>query len=212
MDDWEFRVLAEHSVDMICLVCSDLIMRYASPACTDLLGWHPAEMIGKGPDEFVHPDDLQIVIDAHRELRERGERRFPTVVRMRCKEGGYVWMETTARRVPDTAHADYRVVLVMRDISARMNMGELHIPPPGGEACNASDAVEEIITAVDLHLTQSGQIAFIERKKVAENGSTIYEGYVLDKASQSRALRLEWLPCGHCITTGNDHHRIVGRV
>jgi len=169
-------------------------------------------MVGKGPDEFVHPDDLRVVIDSHRELRERGERRSPTVVRVRHKEGGYVWMETTARRVADEADSDYVVVLVMRDISARMNMGEIPNPLPREEACHESGAAEELITTIDLHLTRSGQIAFIDHKKVGENGRTTYGGHVLDKTHGSGVRVLEWLPCGHCITTGDERHRIVRRV
>lgn len=50
-----FQFLAEHNVDMICMVGLDLVMHYASPACYRLLGWTPEEMCGKGPDAFVFP-------------------------------------------------------------------------------------------------------------------------------------------------------------
>lgn len=96
---------------MICLVRSDLVMTYASPSCTRLLGWEPAEMEGNGPDMLVHPEDLPIVGAARKELAKHGEDKTPTVVRIKRKSGGYAWMEINARVVPESVGADYRIVL-----------------------------------------------------------------------------------------------------
>jgi len=120
MDEPDFRFLAEHALDMICEVDSSLIMSYTSPSCEQLLGWRPEEMVGKGPDVFVHPEDLPAVAMAHKALMRDGYDRSPTVVRMRAKSGGYTWMEVNARVVPKAADKlGYHVVLVMRDVGFR---------------------------------------------------------------------------------------------
>ncbi|RZI61378.1 MAG: PAS domain S-box protein, partial [Zymomonas sp.] len=56
-----FRLLAENTADMI--TCSDDGGRrvYVSPACRDLLGYEPVDLMGKQPRELAHPDDVSIV-------------------------------------------------------------------------------------------------------------------------------------------------------
>jgi len=120
MDEPDFRFLAEHAFDMICEVDSSLVMSYTSPSCEQLLGWRLEEMVGKGPDVFVHPEDLPAVAMAHEALMRDGYDRSPTVVRMRTKPGGYKWMEINARVVSKPADKQgYHVVLVMRDVGFR---------------------------------------------------------------------------------------------
>jgi diguanylate cyclase (GGDEF)-like protein/PAS domain S-box-containing protein len=97
----DFQFLAEHNVDMICMVGLDLIMHYASPSCESILGWTPEEMCGRGPDAFVLPEDLPIVAASQELLMSRGVDERPTIVRMRKKDGSYAWMEINARIMRD---------------------------------------------------------------------------------------------------------------
>ncbi|MFP6562162.1 PAS domain S-box protein [Paraburkholderia sp. B3] len=114
----DFRFLAENSADMVCRVGFDLVMHYASPSCERILGWKPEEMVGKGPDAFVFPEDLPTVAAAHERLMRDGVDPVPTEVRMQRKDGSYAWMEVNARRVQGDGGAS-GIVLVMRDISRR---------------------------------------------------------------------------------------------
>lgn len=133
MDKVDFQFLAEHIADMVCEVSADLVMHYASPSCERLLGWKPEEMVGKGPEAFVHPADLPVVEAAHVALSKNGVDRTPTVIRMRNKSGDYVWMEVNARLVRDPLDGAIKsVILVMRDVGFRMvRDGPWHIRPDG---------------------------------------------------------------------------------
>ena len=116
----DFQFLAEHNVDMICMVGLDLIMHYASPSCERILGWTPEEMCGRGPETFVLPEDLPIVSAAHELLMSRGVDEKPTVIRMRKKDGSHAWMEVNARIMKDKASGEVSgIVLTMRDITWR---------------------------------------------------------------------------------------------
>jgi PAS domain S-box-containing protein len=115
-----FRFLADNCVDMICRVGPDLIMHYVSPSCRQLLNWTPTEMCGKGPDAFVHPEDLPIVAAAHAGLLKNGVDDSPTTIRMRKKDGTFAWMEIYARLVRSPATGEPTdIVLSMRDITRR---------------------------------------------------------------------------------------------
>ena len=119
-DEVNFQLLAEHSVDMICMVDLDLVMQYASPACHHILGWTPEEMCGKGPEAFVCPEDLPIIGVAHKHLLANGVDDTPTTVRMRKKDGAFLWVEINARLVRDKQQDEIKgVVLTIRDATAR---------------------------------------------------------------------------------------------
>ncbi|HXS03034.1 MAG TPA: PAS domain S-box protein [Rhodanobacter sp.] len=130
-----FRLLAENNVDLVCWIDLDLVMRYASPSCEQLLGWKPEEMVGRGPDAFVLPDDLPIVAAAHERLVREGMDPFPTVVRMRKKDGTLASMEINARMAKDRASGDpIGIVLTMRDITRRTQREQNREPPGHGDS------------------------------------------------------------------------------
>jgi len=213
IDEPDFRLLAEYVLDTICLVGSDLVMSYASPSCERMLGWTPEEMVGKGPDAFVHPDDQPVVAAAHRKLVEHGVDRSPTVVRMRMKSGGYAWVEVNARVIPDPAGSpDYSVVLVMRDISFRKE-GAAGPGGPGQDSTATPDTTGSVITGIDLYITCSGHVAFLQSASRTDGGKVVFHGYVTGPVNgKSSRLDLQWLPTGECISDGEERHRIKSKA
>ncbi|MDX3893938.1 PAS domain-containing protein [Pusillimonas sp.] len=220
MNELDFRLLAEHASDMICLVDGAMKMTYASPACERLLGWKPDEMIEKGPEGFVHPNDLPIICTAHRGLLKHGIDCVPIVVRMRKKTGDYAWMEVSAQLVPAAAAQDgHQIVLVMRDVSACIRPKAASAAQAEGNAVAAGahrqyseKIASHIITGVGMYLTDQGRIAFVE--SISRNANEVVCcGYVLGhKRRNSPVQLLEWLPDGECVTAGEMRHRITQRI
>lgn len=113
-----YRTLAEQSHDMISRHDADGTFTYMSSACRALLGYEPGEMTGKGPEAFVHPDDMVMV----RESVIAGIRADePTTIacRMRHKAGHYVWVESIDRAMRDSRGELAGFHSVTRDITAR---------------------------------------------------------------------------------------------
>ncbi len=54
-----FRGVVQHASDLILLLDSDGLIRYASPAVEELLGYTEESVLGLDPVDFVHPDDLE---------------------------------------------------------------------------------------------------------------------------------------------------------
>ena len=50
-------MLAETSTDLICVLAPSGALRYASPACRELLGEEPEDLLGRAFTDLVHPDD-----------------------------------------------------------------------------------------------------------------------------------------------------------
>ena len=120
-----YRFLAENSTDLILLVGQDGKRTYASAASKKLLGYEPEEMLAISSREAIHPDDVERVLDPVANGADDPVRRDRTVsYRMRRKDGGYVWVETTGIPVDIAGQTDQRL-LIVRDIEQRMAAEQL---------------------------------------------------------------------------------------
>jgi len=89
-----YRLLAEHSGDIIISLGWDGRMHFVSPAITRVLGWTAEEVAGHALDRLVHAADLQ----AFRQAAQDGEAAVLTC-RLQPRQGGPVWMEAHLRPV-----------------------------------------------------------------------------------------------------------------
>jgi len=84
-----FRALAENSSDIIQIVDQDGIIRYLSPSVERVLGYKPAELIGRPSIDLVHPDDLPLVAQGFEAaIHKPGA---PVVTECRCKHKDGTW-------------------------------------------------------------------------------------------------------------------------
>ncbi|MFT3805302.1 diguanylate cyclase domain-containing protein [Arenimonas sp.] len=118
-----YRMLADHSSDIVVRMRADGHRLYVSPAAKAMLGWEPSEL-SEPRWELVHPDDRAPLADTVKGLFADGGT-VQTAYRARHKDGHYVWIEALARRVPaEGADGGYEVVYTGRDISARKRAEE----------------------------------------------------------------------------------------
>jgi diguanylate cyclase (GGDEF)-like protein/PAS domain S-box-containing protein len=113
------RVLAETSTDLICVLAPSGALKYASPACRDLLGREPEQLLGARFVDLVHPDDAAGVEAVFAEPRN-GD--VPLTVTHRMRRGdGAVWVETRLRLVRDpVTNAIVEGHATVRDVGERM--------------------------------------------------------------------------------------------
>lgn len=118
-----YRMLADHSHDVIARVRADGERLYVSPSVAELLGWQPAEMRGsRWP--LVHPDDRALQQQAMAEVLATGHPRTD-VYRLRHRDGHYVWVEAVSRCLPaDDDATELDVMLSVRDITRRKEAEE----------------------------------------------------------------------------------------
>jgi PAS domain S-box-containing protein len=115
-----FRLLADHSSDVISRHGPDGRWRYLSPACRAVLGYHPDELVGLDPFEFIHPDDRGHCLLLMQTLVETGQAP-PATYRVRRSDGQYVWLESSGRAVTDPrTGAVSEIVATSRDVTERI--------------------------------------------------------------------------------------------
>lgn len=118
----QFRLLADNSTDLITQFGSDRRRTYVSPASERLLGYLPEELIGCDTYDAVHPDDLQVFTANLDTLFGYGQAP-PVSYRARRRDGSFVWVEATGRKLPDAS----RYVITTRDATQRKEMeAQLH--------------------------------------------------------------------------------------
>jgi PAS domain S-box-containing protein len=93
-----YRLLADNTIDLVCLHNLDATFKYVSPSIQTLLGYDPEELIGKYPEDYVHPEDLKKFKKRIGSIIKDKEL-FSEQVRLRNSEGEYIWFETNASLV-----------------------------------------------------------------------------------------------------------------
>ncbi|MDD2815025.1 MAG: PAS domain S-box protein [Thiotrichaceae bacterium] len=153
-----YRLLAEHSTDMISRHTLQGIYRYVSPACSYLLGYAPSELIDRSVYQLVHADDLAQVTAAYRPQPENSRLTF--TYRMRHKNGAYLWFETTNRILPaDFSSSLPEVLSVSREISQRKRI-EQESHAAHERLLRVLDSLDALVYVADL---ESYEILYVNK-------------------------------------------------
>jgi PAS domain S-box-containing protein len=105
----KYRLLADNVSDMITLHSNDGRYLYVSPACRELLGYEPEDLVGGSPYELFHPDDIPLIQASHEAALDK--RPFIVEFRLRKKDGGYAWLETNNKFLMDPKSGEVRNLL-----------------------------------------------------------------------------------------------------
>ncbi len=114
-----YRVLAENTMDMIVQTDLHSVCRYVSPGCRKILGYEPEELVARGSQEIVHPDDLPEVETLVEDIVARRRTQAVLEQRYRRKDHSFVWVEVSYDVVADAQGEASAIMLSARDISER---------------------------------------------------------------------------------------------
>ena len=114
-----YRLMAENSTDMITRHNPEGVFVYASPASYALLGYQPSELVGRVPNDYFHPDDIESIAKTHSKVLSLPVT-YTVSYRIRRKDGKYIWFETTSRTIRDPQTGSVQEIIgISRDISVR---------------------------------------------------------------------------------------------
>ncbi|NJJ40320.1 PAS domain S-box protein [Paenibacillus apii] len=115
-----YRLISENSLDFISRNAVDgyATYLYASSICLPMYGYTPEEMTGTRGIDYIHPDDVDKV-KHYLEECTRGKENLPILFRFLCKDGTYMWTETTIRLVYSEERQAFEIIAVSRDARER---------------------------------------------------------------------------------------------
>jgi PAS domain S-box-containing protein len=121
----EYRVLAEHSSDLISRVTVDGHLIYQSPSAWRVMGFNAADRVGQSALAQIHPDDIAAVERAWRScLKSRQSNVF--CYRAKRADGTWVVLEAAMNPVVDGVSKQVtEFVIVSRDVTARVETERL---------------------------------------------------------------------------------------
>ncbi|MEC4721662.1 EAL domain-containing protein [Noviherbaspirillum sp. CPCC 100848] len=112
------RLLTENSSDVITHHDAAGIVMHISASVGPILGFEPAELIGKSAYDHIHPEDTALVIDEVQRQLATGDEGRMVELRKLHRQGHYVWMATKMRTLTDPVTRECTgVISVCRDVS-----------------------------------------------------------------------------------------------
>jgi len=128
---WTFRSVIEGMADAVAVVDGAGTVHYISEAVRNMLGYAPAEMIGRPIWEFVHEDDIAFLESrlASR-LRGEGDPERYTEIRLWHREGHLRVLQLHGRLYQDRSRTPM-VIVAARDITAQRGPWDFRVAPGG---------------------------------------------------------------------------------
>lgn len=114
-----YQLLAENTVDLVCLHDLDGNFQYVSPSVYKLLGYNSKDLIGKNPLEITHPEDIEY-LEKNFDALLTTKKEVAVEVRLKNKAGRYIWFESKANLVkvngtPVSFHSGTREITKQRE-------------------------------------------------------------------------------------------------
>jgi len=120
-----YRVIAENAADLISRHNSEGVYLYASPACRQILGYEPEELIGSSAYEYFHTEDLAKIRKSHLTILE-ADVYYSVTYRIRKKTGDYIWLETTSKTIKEPSTGKFQeIICISRDVTERQRRESL---------------------------------------------------------------------------------------
>jgi PAS domain S-box-containing protein/diguanylate cyclase (GGDEF)-like protein len=112
-----YRLISENATDLVIQTAPDRRVTWVAPTVTATLGWEPDELVGMRVSDLLHPEDAAgIGAEVDDLYRPGATARSGFLVRMRGKDGSYLWMDGRATPSMDADSRVVAVVAALRDV------------------------------------------------------------------------------------------------
>jgi PAS domain S-box-containing protein len=115
----KLRLLLDHAEEGIFII-QELKFKYANKRVYEIMGLENKEGISRNLSDYIHPDDLRIVLDGYEKTMLSGDEGTSFDVRLARPDQGLLWVHI--RSVPVVWGDEPANLAFMRDITARKRM------------------------------------------------------------------------------------------
>lgn len=112
-----YRIIADHSGDVVLNIDAEGIIRYASPSVTQRIGQTPDAMVGRSATDFVDAGDRALVVATHHKTLAEPGAIHMVEFRRRESSGNTIWYEMVAQAILDERGVPTGIVSTLRDMS-----------------------------------------------------------------------------------------------
>jgi PAS domain S-box-containing protein len=119
------RNITDNLEDLVAQSDGEGQLVFVSRSYQTVLGYDPQLLIGKSAMEFIHPDDLPLMIQAMQTAVESGTQQVTFEGRMRHADGHYIHVESVGKIFIDIGSVFSGGVFITRDVSERVRLQNL---------------------------------------------------------------------------------------
>ncbi len=116
-----YKLLVDNQADMLIKLDSEFRAIFVSPTTVKKLGIREEELLGKRTAEFVHPDDIQVLLDHKNRIDQGVDTTENLVVRMKSGDN-WMWTSWSGSNVRDKEGQLQARISVGRDITHEREM------------------------------------------------------------------------------------------
>lgn len=122
----KFRIVIENSHDGVLFLDASNNIIYRSPSYVQLNGYTDEERLGRNGFDIVHPDDLEMLTQFWKEVKQTPGSSGVVEYRTRHKNGAWIWVESTLNNLLDDPDVG-AVVLHSRDITEKKYLEQVRM-------------------------------------------------------------------------------------
>jgi PAS domain S-box-containing protein len=156
-----FRLLSENATDLINLTDYNGNFKYLSPSVKAFCGYEASELLGRNASAVIHPYDLKMIQATLIKDLSRGTPMINLPLRLRHKNGNYIWIELSIKPVMDDAGRVSVFQSIARDITKRKEV-ELALEEAKTQAETANKAKSDFLANMshEIRTPLNGVIGF----------------------------------------------------
>ena len=172
-----YETLAANVTDLIARTNLTGEFVYVSPSALAVLGYAPEELLGTSRWDITHPDtDVSAMVAAYERMVADPERAEAMTVRVRHKDGHWLWMQSSARLVFEQG-VPVAAIDVSRDVTAQVT-AELALKEAKAEAEAATRAKAEFLANVSHEIRTPlngvlGALQLLQDEPVSPQGQAL---------------------------------------
>ena len=102
----------------------DMKFTYCDDRITELIGYHPEELLGRSAYEFYHALDSENMTKSHQNLCTKGQV-VTGQYRMLAKHGGYVWLETQGTVIYNTRNLQPQCIICVNYVLSEIEKNDI---------------------------------------------------------------------------------------
>ena len=121
----QFRLLAEHTSEIVLLYHPDLTLAWVSPSIASVLGYAPAELIGRRA-QLAMEGDQERLLAAIGHARQSKAKAFTMTLRIRACNGELHWCDTAVNLVWDGSGELQQIIATLHNVDALVQARQLH--------------------------------------------------------------------------------------
>ncbi|HEU4902527.1 MAG TPA: PAS domain S-box protein [Flavisolibacter sp.] len=118
-----FKALVQNSSDMIAVLDETGLIKYISPSSVAISGYAPEELTGRNVFEFLHEDDISVLVDELQKVAQSTNSGEPTLHRFRTKSGAWIWLESKGMNRMQDSHIG-GIIINAREVTERILLEE----------------------------------------------------------------------------------------